>query len=145
MATKEKIGQRGKQAEKLVETVLKKWNNQSHFAYQRLADSRTARSYIAAQPADFIYFCGKHAGFLEVKSTTHNTRLTRAAVSQLPTLQKFSHAGASNIVLVYHSELNVWRVLFPANLLMDVPSWELSAIPTHPDAESALLSTGYFQ
>lgn len=145
MATKEKIGQRGKTAEKLVDAVLKKWNGQSNFAFWRAPDARAAMGRLGASPADFVYFSGKHAGFLEIKSTTHNTRLTRAAVSQLPTLQKFSHAGASNLILVYHSELSVWRILFPANLLMDVPSWDLTSIPTYPTAEDALLSTGYFQ
>ena len=140
----EKIGQRGKTAEKLVEAVLKKWNGQSGFAYHRLADARAAMGRLGASPADFLYFSGGKAGFLEVKSTTHNFRLARAAVSQLPTIQKFSHAGAYNLILVYHSTLDVWRVLFPGGLSMEVPSWDLTDVPTFDSAEDALISTGYF-
>ena len=144
MATKEKIGQRGKTAERLVEAVLKKWNGQSNFAFWRAPDARAAMGRLGASPADFIYFSRGKAGFLEVKSTTHNTRLTRAAVSQLPTLQKFSLAGAANLVLVYHSELDVWRILYPGVLPMGVPSWDLTNVMTWPTAEDALNSTGYF-
>lgn len=144
MVAKEKIGQRGKTAERFVEAVLKRWNGQAHFAYQRLADSRTARAYIAAQAADFLYFSKGKSGFIEVKSTTHPSRLTRAAVSQLPTLQKFSYAGAANIILVFHSELNVWRILYPGGMDSSVTSWDLREVPTYPTPEDALMSTGYF-
>ena len=141
---KEKIGQRGKQAEKIVETVLKKWNSRVTFAYWRLPDSRSARSFLVAQPGDYCFFSGAYSGILEVKSTTHNFRLTRAAVSQLPTLQKFSHAGAKNLILVFHSQIEKWRVLFPAGLSPSVPSWDLTDVPTYDSAEDALISTGYF-
>ena len=144
MITKEKIGQRGKAAERLVEATLKKFNSWANFAYFRMPDARAAMGRLKASPGDFLYFCGDLSGFIEVKSTTHAYRLTRAAVSQLPTLQKFSMAGAANLILVYHIEQNVWRVLYPTDLESDTPSWDLKDVPTYPTAEDALISTGYF-
>lgn len=134
----------GKKAEKLVETVLKKWNAQARFAYFRLQDSRAARNFLVAQPGDFAYFSGSRAGIIEVKSTQHAYRIAKDKISQLPTLKKLSMAGASNLVLVQHYTEGVWRVLYPGGLDASVPSWDLREVPTYPDAESALLSTGYF-
>ena len=141
---KEKIGQRGKIAEKAVDALFKKWNARAHFAFFRMPDARAAMGRLGASPADFLYFHDKFGGFIEVKTTAHNYRLARAAVSQLPTLQKFSYAGAKNLILVFHSEINKWRVLYPAGLSMEVPSWDLTDVPTFDSAEDALISTGYF-
>ena len=138
------ISNTGKKAEKLVEAVLKKWNNNSGFAYFRLQDSRAARNFLVAQPGDFAYYCGPRAGILEVKSTQHPYRLARDKISQLPTLKKLSAAGAANLVLVQHTTENVWRILYPGGLDASVPSWDLRNVETYPDAESALFSTGYF-
>lgn len=138
------ISNTGKKAEKLVEAVLKKWNNRAGFAYFRLPDSRAARNFLTAQPGDFAYYCGPRAGILEVKSTQHSYRLAKDKVSQLPTLKKLSAAGASNLVLVQHTTENVWRILYPGGLDASVPSWDLRNVETYPDAESALFSTGYF-
>ena len=138
------ISNTGKKAEKLVEAVLKKWNNNSGFAYFRLQDSRAARNFLVAQPGDFAYYCGPRAGILEVKSTQHSYRLAKDKVSQLPTLKKLSMAGASNLVLVHHYLEGVWRILYPGGLDASVPSWDLRNVETYPDAESALFSTGYF-
>ena len=138
------VSNSGKKAEKLVEAVLKKWNNRAGFAYFRLPDSRAARNFLTAQPGDFAYYCGPRAGILEVKSTQHPYRLAKDKISQLPTLKKLSAAGASNLVLVQHTTENVWRILYPGGLDSSVPSWDLRAVETYPDAESALFSTGYF-
>ena len=138
------ISNTGKKAEKLVEAVLKKWNSRSGFAYFRLPDSRAARNFLMAQPGDFAYYCGQRAGILEVKSTQHSYRLARDKISQLPTLKKLSAAGAANLVLVQHTTENVWRILYPGGLDASVPSWDLRNVETYPDAESALLSTRYF-
>ena len=139
------ISNTGKKAEKLVEAVLKKWNNRSGFAYFRLPDSRAARNFLMAQPGDFAYYCGPRAGILEVKSTQHSYRLAQDKISQLPTLKKLSAAGAANLVLVNHTTEGVWRVLYPSGLDSSAPSWDLREVPTYPDAESALLSTGWFE
>ena len=141
---KETVGQRGKAAEKLVEAILKRWNNRADFAYWRLPDSRSARSFLAAQPGDICYFSGPHAGIIEIKSAEHPYRIPKAMISQLPTLMKLELAGASSVILVLHKGLDKWRVVLPSQLEQGLPSWDLSAFPLHDTAEAALKSTGYF-
>ena len=141
---KENIGQRGKWAEKEVENTLKAFNTRASFAYFRMPDARAAMGRLSASPADFLYFYGDRSGFIEVKSTKHAFRLPRSSFSQLPTLHKFSAAGASNILLVHHSEQNLWRVVPPEGLETDVTSWSLIHYQAWNSAERALLSTDYF-
>jgi hypothetical protein len=142
--TKSTIGQRGKAAEKAVEAVLKKWNNKTEFAYWRLPESRSARSFLAAQPGDMCYFCGDYAGIIEVKSTEHSKRIAKDKISQLAVLNKLELAGASSVILINHSVEDKWRVVLPTQLEMGVPSWDLSGFPLFDSAAEALLSTGYF-
>ena len=78
----EKIGQRGKSAEKIVEGVLKSWNTSASFAYFRLADARAARNFLAAQPGDFAYFSGTFAGIIEVKSSQHSYRIAKVKTTR---------------------------------------------------------------
>jgi hypothetical protein len=77
------MGQRGKSAEKVVESILRGWNSKANFAYWRLPDSRSARSYLAAQPGDFVYFADPYAGIIEVKETLHAVRIAKDKISQL--------------------------------------------------------------
>ena len=142
---KETVGQRGKQAEKIVSDILKRWNNKASFAFWRLPDSRSARSFIAAQPGDFGFFSGAYAGILEVKSSLHPCRIAKDKISQLPTLHKLELAGAHSVILIHHSAIDVWRAVKPAQLPMGVPSWDLSGFEGFSSAEDALISTGYFQ
>ena len=136
---------RGKAAEKAVEKVLKAWNEYAIFAYWRLPDARSARSFLAAQPGDFGWFCAGKGGILEVKSIQHSYRLPKSNVSQLATLKKLDLAGAENVILIQHTEENVWRVVRPGNLDSDVPSWDLRNYPTFDTPEAALRSTGWFE
>lgn len=142
--TTEKIGQRGKKAEKIVDALLRDWNSRADFSFHRMADARAARGRVSASPGDFLYVCGGIAGFIEVKSTEHDYRLSRDKVTQLPTLRKFELAGMRSMVLIHHSKLNAWRVLTPIDMDATIPSWDMRNIPTYPSAEDALLSTGYF-
>ena len=144
MITKEKTGQRGKNAEKIVMDIFKRWNNKASFAFWRLPDSRAARSFIAAQPGDFGFFSGPYGGIVEVKSSLSPARIAKDKISQLPTLKKLEMAGAHSVILIHHSALDVWRVVKPNDLESGVPSWNLADFPTYPTAEDALLSTGYF-
>lgn len=138
-------GQRGKSAEKQVEAVLKMLNTSSDMAWARLPDTRSAGSFIAAQPADFLVSCGGMK-FLEVKSTKHTYRIAKDKISQLPTLRKFHMAGTPFAVLVEHSTQGVWRAV-PGDYFVaraDQPSWDLSDLPTYDSPESALRATGWF-
>jgi len=138
------VGQRGKKAEKIVETLLKNLNGGVGFSFFRMPDTRSARNYLAASPADFVYFSKASSGFLEVKSTTHTYRIAKDKISQLAVLKKFEMAGARSLILIHHSTEDVWRVTTPSALASDVPSWDLRDSPTYPTAEAALLSMGYF-
>ena len=138
------LANRGKASEKIVEAIFKKWNNQMDFSWHRFPDSRSARGALAAQPGDFLYFCKSRAGVVEVKHTEHAYRVAKDKISQLMVLKKFAQAGASSLILIHHGLKNVWRVLDPLSLASDVPSWDLREFPCYPDAETALLSSNYF-
>ena len=140
----EDVGQRGKAAEKRVDAVLKKWNDKAGFAYWRLPDTRAARNYLPAQPGDFGFFCNKRGGIIEVKATEHAYRLPKGKIAQLPMLRVLAMAGAHSVILIHHSKEDVWRAVPPGWLAPDVPSWDLTGVPTHANAEDALLSTGWF-
>ncbi len=92
----------GKETEKIVEKLFVEWNHSQSFAWQRMPDARAARGRLAAQPADYLYRCGKHAGFIEVKALKHECRLPKDRVSQLPTLLKWNLAGSDDLMLVFH-------------------------------------------
>lgn len=144
MIIKDTTGQRGKAAEKAIEGVLKKWNDKANFAYWRLPDSRSARSYLAAQPGDFVYFADPYAGIIEVKETSHPVRISKDKISQLPNLHKLSLAGAHSVVVVHHSATKLWRAIHPHQLPFGAASWDLSGFTTFETAEAALISTGLF-
>ena len=134
----------GKETEKLVESLFTEWNQRQSFAWHRLPDSKSARAFLKAQPADYLYRSGQFSGFIEVKALKHPYRLSTDRVTQLATLKKWSLAGSQNLILVHHYMEGVWRVLYPGGLDASVPSWDLRNVETYPDAESALLSTRYF-
>lgn len=143
-------GQRGKKAEEKVNAILKRWNEKAGFAYFRLPDARAAMGRLAAQPGDFVYYHGgildpDWSGIIEVKSTAHNFRIAKDKISQLATLKKLEAAGARSVILVWHTESDVWRAIDPCDLEDGVPSWDLSRFPAWKDAETALLSMRYFQ
>ena len=141
----EPIGQRGKAAEKTVEKVLKKFNDLSGFSYFRLPDSHAARSFVSASPGDFAYFANGKGGIIEVKSTSHDFRIAKDKISQLPVLKKLDLAGAQSVVLIHFVKLDAWRFVLPRDLPTDVPSWNLLHLPSYATAEEALLATGYFE
>lgn len=134
----------GKETEKLVEALFTDWNANVKFAWGRLPDSKSARAYLKAQPADYMYRCGPCAGFVEVKALKHEYRLPAERVSQLQTLHKWSLAGSADVVLVHHYMIGNWRAVRAEELVTGAPSWDLRQYPTYDSAEAALLSTGYF-
>lgn len=132
----------GDATEDLVETLFKKWNTSTYFAWHRLPDAKAARGRMKAQPADYIYRSGSKSGFIEVKALKHPHRLPAERVTQLPTLKKWSLAGSFDYVLVHQYMEGVWRII-PAGLLdTRLSSWDLSNCPTFPSAEAALEYVG---
>lgn len=134
----------GKETERLVEKLFAEWNCMTAFSWHRLPDARSSGGRVAAQPADYIWWCLPHGGYLEVKATQHTHRLAKDKVRQIPLLHKHSLAGAKNYVLVHHYMQSCWRVVPATSLAIGLPSWDLSKFPTYPTATEALKSTGMF-
>ena len=130
---------RGKETEKEVELFLKKMNGQTKFAYSRFPDARSARGFLAAQPADFLVVCNGVVVLLEVKHTNHPYRLPKDKLSQHAMLAKFAEAGAVGLLIVHHEGLG-WRIINVTRLTFGVPSWDLSKFPIYSNAESALFA-----
>ncbi len=134
---------RGKSTEKKVEAFLKAANSKANISYIRFPDSRSARNFLAAQPADFLAVASGTPIFIEVKHLNAPYRLPKDKVSQHAVLTKFKAAGSVCLVVVEHEGVG-WRVVGIEDLEFGVPSWDLRRFPTHASAEEALKSTGYF-
>ena len=134
----------GKETENLVETLFKVWNERQDFAWHRLPDVKSARGRLAAQPGDFLWRSGLMSGFLEVKALKHPYLLPASRLTQLPTLKKWTLAGAKDIVLVHHYMQGLWTACFVKELGFGVPSWDLRDFPSFGTAERALMGTGMF-
>lgn len=138
-------GTRGKAAEKAVEKVLTGYNEKLlAFAWHRLPDARAARGRLKAQPADYYLAVAGRAYHLEIKETSHSSRLAKDKLAQIPLLRKFNLAGMPFAVLVYHTELKRWRSIPGTFFDGDIPpSWDLSSFPLLDSAEAAFQATGW--
>ncbi len=145
-----KFADRGKFAEKQVQAFLDQQSEMyADFAFERLPDARAARGAFKAMAADFDLGIGhlRVAAFLEVKETKHNYRINKDKLAQLPRLRKWAMAGRKFAVLVYHSELDGWRLIPQGFFGMEgMPaSWDISDITLHSSAAAALRDTGWFR
>jgi hypothetical protein len=137
---------KGAKSEKKVQEYLEAWTAASpNREFNRLVDSKAAGRIIKAAKADFEYFsyplgltCSH--GLIEVKETEHEYRLTRAHLTQLPSLRKREKCGGISMVLVFHSTLKVWRVVGIEYLAKegDKGSWNLTDFPTYPTCGAAM-------
>ena len=143
---KSKFADRGKDAEKLVNSFLLHWQSGSQYReFNRLTDAKAAGRLIGAAPADFEFFIHDYEsqkvhGLIEVKETEHEYRLARDKVPQMPRLRKRSKCGGECLVVVYHSTLKAWRVMF-VDVLADTGdkgSWNLSGQPASRTCAEAL-------
>lgn len=135
---------RGKAAEKAVKVALERWaDGRADREVDRLMDTRAAGRVVKSAAADFAFYDAGRHGLLEVKSTEHDYRLSRTAITQIPRLRKREMCGGVCLVLVYHSSLNVWRCV-PVSYLMetgDKGSWNLSDVKSFASAGAALADT----
>lgn len=148
--TKKEIADRGKWAEKEVQKHLDRLNNRFFdFAYDRQPDARAAGGRLKAALCDFLWWWkytdgnGKVArvsGLLEVKETKHDYRLAKDKLDQLPRMKKVHNAGGAGVVLVYHSNLDKWRIAPLSFFIGPVvpPSWDLSSLKLYDNAQTAL-------
>lgn len=134
----------GKETESIVEKLFTEWNLIANFSWHRLPDAKSARGYLAAQPADYVWWSRPFGGYLEVKACHHDYRLPKDKVRQLPLLQKHALAGADAFVLVHHYLLGKWRIVPAVELEIGKPSWDLAVHQLWDSAERALMSTGMF-
>lgn len=142
---KEGIGERGKIAQQLTEKYLKKVNDQhANFAYERLPDARAAGGHLKKQLCDYLCWFEPYSLPLEVKSTEHDYRISKDAISQLPLLKKVRLAGGRPYVLVLFKTIEKWRVAPIDYFAFGVPSWDMRDLPLFDSAEEALSSTGFF-
>lgn len=128
----------------MVEDVFKKWNSRADFAWHPMPDSHSARGRVPAQPADYLYRCGRNSGFIEVKAIDHPFRLTRARLTQLPMLRKWTMAGAQDLVLVHHYRKQTWRLVLVSDLDPSLTSWDLRWCGEFAAPENALNCLGLF-
>jgi hypothetical protein len=138
-------GQRGKPTEKQIEQGLNEYNaGILEFAWHRYPDTRSARAYLKAQPADYLVAVQGKAYHLEVKELRHPSRIAKDKISQLPVLLKFALAGLDFAVILHHTELDKWRCVPGSFFEGDIPpSWDVSQFPLLDNAEQALLATGW--
>jgi hypothetical protein len=136
-------GSRGKYAEGEVKKLLDRLNDRADVAWHRMPDSRAARGVIGAQPSDFIVAIAGRVMWWEAKETHHDYRLPRDKVSQLPTLEKFRMAGMEYVVITYHTEDKIWRVM-PGKWMGEnvAASWDLRPVKTYLKLEAALVGEG---
>ena len=139
---------RGKWAEKQVHSFLDSQASRfAMFSFERLPDARAARGRFKAMVADFDIARPGLSAFIEVKCSHHDYRIAKDKLEQLPRLRMWSLAGREFAVVIYHSELNKWRIALKDFFGLDgMPaSWDLRELPLFDSAEDALRSTGWFR
>lgn len=113
-------GQRGKYAEKQVQTWLERESaSRSNFTFHRFPDARAARGALAAQPADYLvsYYAQRVVpSMLEVKETQGINRLPKDKISQYGKLKAFWLAGFGVYVVVHKSVVGDWTYFDAADL-----------------------------
>lgn len=139
-------GQRGKDAESDIRTFLKKLSAaHAHFDFQREPDARTAGGRIGKRTGDFTFYLPGMHGVVEVKELKHEYRLPRDRFikdknDSLARLHRRRLAGGYIIVLVYHTEIGLWRRPTLGWLQEGAanPSWDMRELSTYPTLADAL-------
>lgn len=149
-ATKKALANRGKTAEKQVQTFLEKLSrDKAGFDFERQYDARSSRGRLPSQTGDYTFYVqspkgSRLHGAIEVKEVEHDFRLPKKNFSedQIARLRRRSWAGGYIVVIVKHTTTKVWRVppfpWFDDN--KSQPSWDLSEFPTYASAAAALES-----
>lgn len=133
-------------AEKRLAEMLGAWmQDDPRREATRLTDAKAAGRIIKPAAADFEYYCktesGRaHFGLIEVKETAHEYRLSRDRLTQLPRMRKRDKCGGSSYVLIYHTELRLWRCATVEYLAStgDKGSWNLTDRPLYKTCGEAL-------
>jgi len=107
------------------------------FRYRRLPDSKAARGFIAAQPADFYFSLPSLAGHIECKSVS-GTKPTLPMFDQWAEMRAWSKAGTEGYVLIHFHELDAFFLVDVMDLKTDVASWNLSKFTSYVSVRAAL-------
>jgi hypothetical protein len=121
-------GSRGKSAEAVVEDVLKRMKEENpHFDFDRLPDTRAAGRIMPARVSDFLLFFANEGQAisiaLEVKSLEKGCRLNiKSKFPQLPRMRRRELAGCGGYLLAQVKPLSKWFMLPIAEVPSDVKS-----------------------
>lgn len=122
------LSNRGKYAESKVKDLLKSLESKT-CTHARWPDARSGS--LVTAPADFLLLNNGVLSLLEVKEVAHDFRLAYSnfGLDQIARMRMWGFAGARHWVIVYHSNVKLWRVLgLDVFLDRDVTagSWDLS-------------------
>lgn len=135
---------RGKIAETLVRKMLDEHSKQQTFAAIRLPDAHGGS--LVQTLADFLITNKGHTILLEVKEVAHDYRIPvgNFKLQNRNKLAMWELAGATTIVMVFHSTTESWRII-PASWFgkLNTGSWDLREFPEHigPAAAFATMVT----
>lgn len=123
---------RGKVAESLLKVHFTKLAKQADTVFYRLPDAHSGNR--SPTLADFLLLNKGQLYLIECKQVNHAARLPYGNFSpdQVARMRMWTLAGATAIVLIYHTPLDAWRGL-PLDHFLDRSqggSWDLSNIPT---------------
>lgn len=126
----------GKFCEKKVRALLEKESaGNSRFAYERLHDARAARGKFPAQTCDFHINTFNSTGrpmsiFLECKETIEEDKISIDAFPQFPRIYRKMLAGATGLLVVWHSKQRVFRFVPLAPFPISTRTFKLAEYPT---------------
>jgi len=130
----------GTYLEKALEKELSKITDES-FHWERRYDSKSARNFMPAQPADFFMCCtddyGAYSKFLECKSVGKKTRRL-PKFAQLPRMLRWQKAGIQGYVLVHFHELDELYLIPVGDLEVGKPPWVIDEKYTIKDLGEAV-------
>ena len=100
---------RGKRGEALFKTYIESLCKFSDSAFYRLPDAHAGS--MQATLADFLFLRRGKVFLIEVKEVAHDFRLPHGNFdkSQVARQRLWKDAGATSLVLIYHSTINLWR------------------------------------
>lgn len=122
------LGVRGKSSEMKVFEILAKWLlDDREFDYDRLLDSRSARTIVSSQVSDFLLFYKGKAATLEVKEIKDGLRLPRKSFPQHGRMARRERAGCIGFLLVHTKSTEQWWVVRISKMALGSASWRMNS------------------
>ena len=131
-----------------LETRLKKLftaeqERNSRFAFERLHDARAARGKFPPQPSDFLINTYNCTGrplciYLEAKETENEDKITIDSFSQFPRIYRKILAGATGLLVVYHTIRKLYRFVPLARFPISTRTFKLEGEKTYKKLDQLL-------